>query len=474
VGKAGNDKYSMSEPTHHLWLEHAYLPGGWHQAVRLSIDQVGVIKAITQGPAQKIDKRVYGAVIPGVPNIHSHAFQRAIAGLTEHRHTYQRDSFWSWREVMHAFVTRLDPDQYEAIARFVYMEMLKAGYTTVGEFHYLHLTPNGQSYADITEMSGRALAAARETGIGISLLPVMYSRGGYTGEAPNSGQRRCILKPDTFLVLVDRLYARVRRDHWGRVGIAPHSIRQVSPDTLNAVLVGIKDIDTSMPIHIHAAEQLKDVDDHILKTGNRPIRWLLDNTDMNNQWCVVHATHINSLEIIDLAACGAVAGLCPTTEANLGDGLFPLEDYIKADGNWGIGSDSHVSIDPKEELRWLEYGQRLATLSRNVTATERGGSTGRQLFDFATKGGAQGLGQRIGQLTEGYRADLIVMDPEHPALLAKPMSILFDSWIFSASTSPILDVMAAGKWVVLNGRHRDEMSIKTSYKKVLKTLIEDI
>lgn len=462
-----NDK-----PDRGIWLERARLTEGWRDGVRLGIDAAGLISSITFEAPRTGDERVTGVVLPGVPNLHSHAFQRAAAGLTERRHTADSDSFWSWREVMHGFVTRITPDQHQAIAAQLYMEMLKAGYTSVGEFHYLHLDPNGRPYDDPAEMSRRAVAAAAHAGIGMTMLPVLYSVGGYRGVEPNAGQRRYILDVPRFLEIVAAMAEQAAGNPALRVGIAPHSVRQVPAEPLFEALNGIQGIDTDMPIHIHAAEQVRDVDEHVATTGARPVEWLLAHAPVNAHWCLVHATHLTGDEVIGMARSGAVAGLCPTTEANLGDGLFPLEAYLAAGGAWGIGSDSHASVNPVEELRWLEYGRRLATLSRNVAAPGQGGSTGARLLDDAMAGGARALGRAVGAIAEGCSADLVVLDPNDPALYGRDGDALIDSWIFS-SNAPLADqVMAAGRWIVSDGRHVNEDAISAAYRKAIGELVQ--
>lgn len=462
----------MSELERGIWLERARLPDGWRDGVRLGVDAAGNIGALSIEPARPGDERVSGAVIPGMPNLHSHAFQRAAAGLTERRHTTDRDSFWSWREVLHDFVTRITPEQSAAIAAQLYVEMLKAGFTAVGEFHYLHRDAAGNAYDNPAEMSLRLIDAAGETGIGLTMLPVLYSVGGYRGVEPNAGQRRYILDVDAFVDLVGDLVAVAEGQPTLRVGIAPHSVRQVPAEPLLAALNGARAIDTSMPVHIHAAEQVRDVDEHVAITGARPVEWLLANAPVNDRWCLVHATHLNADEITGLAESGAIAGLCPSTEGNLGDGLFPLESYLEQGGRWGIGSDSHISVSPVEELRWLEYGRRLATLSRNVAAPGHGGSTGARLFDDALAGGAQALGRPLGALSPGHACDLVVLDTDHPLLYGRDGDTLIDSWVFSGNTPTVRHVMTAGNWVVRDGRHRNEDAIAENFRTAVRALSE--
>jgi len=458
-----NDRQSST-----IWCDKAWLPGGWAEGVRLEVSADGDITAVSTEAAPEGAEAAGGAVVPGMPNLHSHAFQRAAAGLTERRVTgadsEAQDSFWTWRDVMHRFVTALGPEDQEAIAAQLYVEMLKAGYTSVGEFHYLHLDPAGGAYADAAEMSKRVLAAAAQTGIGITMLPVLYSVGGYGGARANAGQRRYILTPDRFLDLVGELMKIVDGDPQARVGIAPHSVRQVPAEPLAEVLSGFAALDATAPIHIHAAEQVKDVDEHLRHAGARPVAWLLENAAVDARWCLVHATHLDRAEVKTLAISGAVAGLCPTTEANLGDGLFPLADYLAAGGKWGIGSDSHVSVSPVEELRWLEYGQRLVSRSRNVAAPGQGGATGARLYADALSGGAQALGRPVGNLAVGKRADLVVLDADHPQLTGRAGEALVDSLVFSGNANPVRHVMCGGRWVIRDGRHGNEDAIAEAYR----------
>jgi formimidoylglutamate deiminase len=372
---------------------------------------------------------------------------------------------------MYGFVERLTPTQIEAIAAQLYVEMLKAGYTAVGEFHYLHHDPEGRPYADPAEMSRRTIAAARATGIGITQLPVLYGFSDFGGEAARPGQRRFLHEPDAFLRLVETLIGEARGDAQVAVGIAPHSLRAVTPETLTAALEGLDSLDAAAPIHIHIAEQHVEVRDCIEWCGLRPVEWLLQNAAVDRRWCLVHATHVTEAEARRLAASGAVAGLCPTTEANLGDGVFPAPAYLEAGGAFGIGSDSHISIGPIEELRWLEYGQRLTLRRRNLLA--RGPeepSVGARLFGDALAGGAQALGRPIGRLAPGARADLIVVDPERPNLTGREGDLFLDALVFAGNDNPVTGVMVGGDWVVREGRHAREDDIFAAYKTALAEL----
>jgi formimidoylglutamate deiminase len=355
-----------------LFFDHALLPSGWARDVRITVAD-GTIAAVTEGALHSGADRVSGIAVPGLPNLHCHAFQRGMAGLAERRGP-TADSFWTWREVMYHFLQHLSPDDVEAIAAFAYLEMLEAGFTTVGEFHYLHHDVDGRPYANPGEMAERIAGASAQTRIGLTLLPSFYAYGGFGGAAPAPGQRRFINDPERFLDLVRRARVTVARLPQGRVGIAPHSLRAVTPATLRTICQATPE----GPIHIHAAEQLREVEDCVAALGRRPVEWLLENAALDERWCVIHATHTTPAEIAALAASRAVVGLCPLTEASLGDGIFDGAAYLAARGRFGIGTDSNIQIDAAAELRQLEYGQRLARRARNVMAVDEGESTGRR------------------------------------------------------------------------------------------------
>jgi len=408
-----------------------------------------------------------GIVLPGMPNLHSHAFQRAMAGLAERR-MHPHDSFWSWRETMYGFAARIGPDDLHAIAAQLYVEMLEAGYTQVCEFHYLHHRPDGARYEDPAAMSLALVEAARETGIGLTLLPVLYMTGGFDGRALSPRQARFRHDVDGYLRLVERL--RALESPRLRVGVALHSLRAVPADALAAVLAALDD--ASLPIHIHIAEQVAEVEDCLAARGARPVEWLLDHAAVDERWCLVHATHLTGDEVRRLARSGAVAGLCPTTEANLGDGVFPLRDFLEAGGRLGIGSDSHVSVSPVEELRWLEYGQRLVTRSRNVAADEAAPSTGERLFAAALAGGAQASGAPIGALRDGARADAVVLDEAAPLLAGRDARCLIDTWLFAGNANLVRETRVAGERLVEGGRHRARDSIAARYRRCMARLVE--
>ncbi|MEO7062619.1 MAG: formimidoylglutamate deiminase [Dokdonella sp.] len=462
-------------PASRYFAEHAWLPQGFAKHVQLDVDLDRHVLCAVVAESQRDDAQLIGRyVVPGMPNLHSHAFQRAMAGLAERRGKSSDDSFWTWREVMYAFAGSIGPDDLRAIATQLYVEMLKAGYTQVCEFHYLHHQPDGQPYADPAEMSLALIEAARDAGIGLTLLPTLYMTGGFDGRALSERQRRFGHDVDAYLRLVERL--RTLQSSTLNIGMALHSLRAVPADALRVVLA--TDLAHGGPIHIHIAEQLGEVQDCLALRHARPVEWLLDHAAVDSRWCLVHATHMTEAETRRLAKSGAVAGLCPTTEANLGDGLFPLKEYLDAGGAIGIGSDSNVSVSVVEELRWLEYGQRLMTKHRNVAASANTSSTGDMLLAYALAGGARAAGCSVGKLAGGDsahlqlapRADLVVLDDASPLLGARAPSHVIDTWLFAGNTSLVRDVMVAGEWIVRDSRHRDEARVATCYRDVVERL----
>jgi formimidoylglutamate deiminase len=447
-----------------LHFREALLPGGWSRDVRLSIDN-GRIAAIETGVAAAATDERHAIGVPGLPNLHSHAFQRGMAGLTEIRGS-SSDSFWTWRELMYRFVSRMTPEDMEAIATQAYVEMLEAGLTRVGEFHYVHHDPSGTPYDDIAELAGRIASSAQASGIGLTLLPVFYAHAGFGGRAPDEGQRRFVNSVDRFGLLLEASRRAVADCQGGKVGIAPHSLRAITPDQLAAILPMAAD----GPIHIHVAEQMKEVDDCIAWSGSRPVQWLLDHAPVDRRWCLVHATHMTNEEARAMAATGAVAGLCPVTEANLGDGIFNAPAFFGARGQFGIGSDSNVLIGASEELRQLEYSQRLALRVRNVMASRDMASTGRALFDGTLAGGSRALGV-AGGLAEGEVADIVSLDADSPALAGRSGDAILDSWIFGSRRSPVNCVWTSGRRVVTNGRHHQAESVAAGFRRRLEGLL---
>ena len=449
------------------FADNVWMPHGWAESACLDTGTGFVREATADG--RHDDAEYLGRyVLPGMPNLHSHAFQRAMAGLAE-RQNDPGDSFWTWREIMYAFASRVGPDELRAIAAQLYVEMLKAGYTHVCEFHYLHHRPDATPYADPAEMSLALIEAAREAGIGMTLLPTLYMTGGFDGRALAERQRRFGHTLDAYLSLVERL--RKMETDTLRVGVALHSLRAVPAEAMRVVIDS--GLVAKAPIHIHIAEQIGEVQDCLALRNARPVDWLLDHAPVDERWCLVHATHMSESEIARLAKTGAIAGLCPTTEANLGDGVFALKAWLDAGGVIGIGSDSNISISPVEELRWLEYGQRLLTRHRNIAVSESSDSVGETLLGDSLFGGARAAGAPIGALEKGMRADLIVLDDDAAALVARDSDNIVDSLIFAGNVNLVRDVMVGGEWVVRAARHRDEQRIADRYRAVADALAKD-
>lgn len=412
-----------------------------------------------QDAAARVTRTSAGWRLPGIANLHSHAFQRAMAGLAE-RQTNPEDSFWTWRETMYRMAARFDPGTLQAVAAQLYVEMLEAGYTTVCEFHYLHHAPDGSPYADRAAMSRALVAAARETGIRLTLLPVLYMSGGFDGRALGERQRRFGHDVDGFLALIDGL--RREQDDVFRLGCALHSLRAVPADAMHAVLAALP---RDMPVHIHIAEQVGEVQDCLALRGARPVEWLLANVPVDARWTLVHATHLEPAEVQGIARSGATVAICPTTEANLGDGLFPLRDFLAAGGAFGIGSDSQISVSPVEELRWLEYGQRLATRHRNIAVRTDSPSVGETLL--------HGVLDSARNATGGNSSDdWVLLDDDAPQLAGATADDIVDRWIFSGNRNLVKEVHVAGERVVTEGHHRDREAIATRYRQAIAKLLQ--
>jgi formimidoylglutamate deiminase len=431
----------------------ALLPGGWKRDVVLSIENGDIVEVQENGTG---GEPLAGPVLPGMPNLHSHAFQRALAGLTEVRGAVD-DDFWSWRELVYRFVERLDPEQAQAIALQLYIEMLKQGYTAVAEFHYVHHP---------AEMLMRHAAAARDAGIAITLMPSVYLWAGFGRRPLEARQKRFACGVDRALACLELVRPSTGPDV--RLGVAPHSLRAVDRQSLEELVRSVPD---GIPIHIHAAEQAKEVDDCKAAMGKRPVEWLLGNFKVDERWCLVHATHLTAEETATFAASGAVAGLCPTTEGNLGDGVFPLLAYRAAGGRYGIGGDSHVSRNPAEELRLLEYVQRLSVRRRNLVTGDKSEAVGTTLWLETAAGGAQALGRRMGTLAPGMRADLVVLDGEHVDLSGRSGDAIANALVFSGAADLVRDVMVAGRWSVRYKRHAGEERAATAYRQALHALL---
>jgi formimidoylglutamate deiminase len=457
-----------------LIAERALLPTGWQKNVLLEWDGRGLLTRVaTAEGAHGATPMVAGIVLPGMPNLHSHAFQRAMAGLTEYR-SDPADSFWSWRVLMYAFAQKMTPSALKAVAVQLYIEMLQAGYTSVCEFHYLHHDVSGKPYGNPAELAECLVVAAQEAGIGLTLLPVMYQYSGFGAKSPHAGQARFVSSPQWIIDLLQRLQ-RAYPQHAGlRYGVAPHSLRAVSPASLKELLAALGQWDAEAPVHIHIAEQDKEVEDCIAEFGMRPVEWLLANFNVDARWCLIHATHMSETETKALAASRAVAGICPTTEANLGDGIFNGATYAAMNGVWGVGSDSHVSLSVREELRLYEYSQRLRHRQRNVLVGTGSSSVGTYLYTEALRGGAAASGRPVTGLAVGQRADLVVLDNTHPDLCGKHDNQLLDSFIFcNHGQSSVRDVMTGGCWVIRDGRHALQDVSKAAYKDALQGLLAE-
>lgn len=454
---------------HHFFAERARLADGWHNNVRFEVTD-GVFTHIepdTQQPVNAV--KLNGPVLPTLANVHSHAFQRVMAGMAEVC-LNPDDSFWSWRDLMYRIVRRLSPDQAHVIATQLYIDMLKAGYTQVGEFHYLHHDISGQPYGDPAEMARQLVHAADRSGIGLTLLPVLYAHSGFGAIAPNEGQRRFIHSPQSYLALQQHCRQAVAGSALHQLGLCFHSLRAVTQQQIEEVLSAS---DQQQLVHIHISEQQKEVNDCLAWSGLRPVEWLHETIGLNERWNLIHATHLNKAELNAIARSGAVVGLCPTTEANLGDGIFPAVEFERLNGRWGIGSDSHVSLSIVEELRVLEYGQRLRDQQRNRLYRGHQTSIGDNLFTQALYGGNQSCGVSLG-LTTGCRADFMVLDESHPFIGASDAKDVLNRWLFACSDNVIKDVFVAGKAVIQDGRHALDVTSRTEFARVIKQVIYDV
>ncbi|GEK96255.1 formimidoylglutamate deiminase [Gluconobacter kanchanaburiensis] len=450
-----------------LFADQALLPGGWCRNVRITISSAGRFEAVVPDSVAPVGVRREAMIVPPQLSLHSHAFQRGMAGLTESRQN-PADTFWTWRRLMYRLAHRISPEQMQDIASYLYMEMLSAGYTQVAEFHYLHHASGGTSYARMAEMCLRLGDAAQMTGIGLTVLPTLYERGGFDGSPLQDAQERFATTPDLIAKIIDQTRSAWMGMLHLSVGLGLHSLRAVdlaSASDLLAVQTG--------PVHIHVAEQQKEVEDCMSATGARPVDYLLSHADVDGRWCLVHATHLSASEITGLARSGAVAGLCPITEGNLGDGLFPLVSYVNEAGRFGIGSDSNVLISPWEELRLLEYGQRLVTQTRCASLpVDVLGSTGGWLYRQALEGGRQACGLDSWGLVAGARADLCVLDEDLLPLPSLQSDAILDAAIFGSRQPPVKDVLCGGQWRVRDGRHVDHDAITTAFRRTVRTLLD--
>ncbi len=447
-----------------FFAPRALLADGWHEDVLITTDASGQIAELTPNSTSGSATRLAGPVIPAIANLHSHAFQRAMAGLAEVAGDPQ-DSFWTWRDLMYRMVQRLSPEQVGDIATHLYIDMLKGGYSQVAEFHYLHHDAQGKPYAD-DAMLLNLIAAAETAGIGQTLLPVLYSYSGFGSQPASDGQRRFIQQTEAYLQQQQRVAQWSANKPLLNHGICFHSLRAVSEAQMREVLAaGAADV----PVHIHVAEQEKEVNDSLAWSGERPVAWLYNRFEVDQRWCLIHATHLDDSEIHRMAASGAIAGLCPTTEANLGDGIFPAVEYIAQGGRWGIGSDSHVSLSAQEELRWLEYGQRLRDRRRNRITLPHQPSVGDLLWQQAAQGGAQACAINTGELAVGKRADWLVL--ENDAFLSSVSSAsLLNRWLFGGTQSQIRDVFVAGNQVISEGHHPAEEASAARFAQAMSAL----
>ena len=471
----------MTAAAARLWCPLCLLPAGWAEGVLLHLDDEGTIRRIESGAPAGGHSRLPGVVIPGMPNLHSHAFQRAMAGLTERGGGSVRADFWSWRRTMYSFVSRLTPEQVEAIAAHLYVEMVKAGYTGVAEFHYLHNPPGGGRYGDVAELARCVAAGADAAGIRLTLLPVLYREGGFGGAPLAGAQQRFRLETDEWAGMIAAL---AKASPMQTAGAALHSLRAVLPADMADALAAYDGICPEGPVHIHIAEQEREVAECLAWSGRRPVEWLLDSAPVDRRWTLVHATHMTVGENKRAAATGAIAGLCPTTEANLGDGLFALPDWLAEGGSFGIGSDSNVSLDPREELRWLEYAQRLVLRRRLVAidaappgardAVASPPSLGAALWLGAAAGGSRAMGQPCGALAEGGAADFLVLDPDHPTLAAHGPETLLDAWVITHAGSALREVWIAGRRVVADGHHPEEHELLARFQIVMSDLMHSL
>ncbi len=450
-----------------LFVKKILLADGWANDKTLTIEQ-GIITEISAGKVAGAEQ-VRGVVIPGMVNCHSHAFQRAFAGFSEQGSEGQ-DSFWTWRNIMYKFLGQLNSADAEVIASQLYIEMLKMGYTRVAEFHYLHHDIDGENHESLSAMAQAIFRAAEHSGIGLTLLPVLYRFSGFGPKEPTEGQKRFINSVEQFNALVSECFALAKLQANCNVGIAPHSLRAVDKSSLAAAVTHVRSLDAQAPVHIHIAEQQKEVQDCLAHYGQRPVQWLLDNAELDKHWCLIHATHIDEQERQGIIASQAIAGICPTTEANLGDGIFPTDEFMAENGTFAIGSDSHISVNPIEELRWLEYAQRLIKQQRALLATNEQMSVGLNLWQKAAAGGAQSTNSNTGALAIGKQADLVVLDDSQLRLFAHDDSHLLDSVIFASQRNLVLDVMVNGHWVIRDGQHSLEQETAAKFAELLTRL----
>lgn len=444
-------------------------PAGWRRNCVIQLNEKGRIESIVDDSTATADLTLTGLVIPGIPNLHSHAHQRAIVGLTEHR-AADHDDFWGWREMMYRANAAINPDQLQDIARYLYIDMLRHGYTSVAEFHYLHHQPDGLPYQNPAEMSERLIAAADEAGIAITLLPVLYCRGGFQDEPLEATQKRFFHSTDRYLDLLQRCQPLCARHPDHSLAIAAHSLRAASPQAIQTVIDQADPALSSAPVHIHIAEQIKEVADCLQMNGARPVDWLFDSCEVSERWCFIHATHTSDTERLLITKNGVTVGLCPTTEANLGDGMFPAAELLDHGGRIGIGSDSQVSVSPAHELCLLEYSQRLRLQRRTVLAPRSGGSNGRHLLTASISGGRRATGEHLGGVEPHARGDLIEIAADGIEYDGLTEDQTLDTWIFSGTANPVRNVIVGGVQVVKDFDHTGYLPATEALRGVLRTL----
>ncbi len=456
------------KPQHCYFLHRALLQTGWAENVRVSVAD-GIITHLEYNATQQQGDESLGTVIPGIPNIHSHAFQRVMAGLTEHK-VSAVDTFWTWRETMYRFANAVSPEDLNHIAAQLYIEMVKMGYTSVAEFHYLHHQADGKPYNRLGELSYAILDAAAIAGINIRLLPTLYlaSNFGHTPLEPR--QKRFGNAINVYFQLMREVKQHCTKHNQHHIGMAFHSLRAVPQEAMKEAITEFRSMDSEAPIHIHIAEQTQEIEQSLAWSGKRPVEWLFENHNVDHKWCLVHATHLTEQETSTLAKSGAVAGICPTTEANLGDGIFPLKRYLEEGGSIAIGSDGNTSVNPIEELRWLEYVQRLASHNRNIVSDENNRHAGSNLLSRCFTGGAKALGKKVGCIAKNYRADWLVIDDNAATLVNTPIECLIDTIVFSGNQPIVKDVMISGQWCVRDFIHRHEAEVKEKFINVTKKL----
>jgi formimidoylglutamate deiminase len=467
---------------HKLYARTILVNSHWEHDLTLTIRSDGILTAIEKGKDKKA-RSLKGPVIPGMLNVHSHAFQRGLAGFSEYKND-PHDTFWGWRKNMYRFIQKITPDDLHHIALWLYIEMLKSGYTSVGEFHYLHHQFNGVPYTDPAEMSHQVIEAAEMAGIALTHLPVFYHYSGLGEKKHLQEQSRFIHSIDSYIQLLQILEKQYSKKPLFRLGMAPHSLRAVSALQLKKLIAFKEQCSKKIPFHIHISEQNKEVDDVLSFYGARPVEWLFEHFNVDNDWCFIHATHLNAKEIQKLSQSQAIVGLCPLTEANLGDGIFPIQAFSNQGGAFAIGSDSHASVNVSEELRLLEYTQRLLQKKRTILVHPQKNpdpqissslsphSVAHYLYTHTVQSGAQALDQNAKNIAIGQRADWLVLDPNDSHLFSKKNDFILDASLFSCHQLPVKDVLIAGKWVIENKKHPLEEKAKINYKKTLKRLME--